>query len=343
MTAPRLSFAGDDAFAIGTDGEVRIRLDRGDIHVQGVEGDRVAVHALDGGAPSGIEMLAGPGRLDIGQRAGDTPSGPRGGLSLEIPATASIVIESKTADLLARELRGTQRYRTASGDIVLQGVSGAIVADAASGDIAVEAEAEADLSLRSISGDIGLTAATITALRATTTSGDLRVGGRFASEGPFRIETVSGDTDLAVVGDATIEVETVSGDVSTDRAIRGDDHGRPGRTRRFTVGTGRGPTVAVRSTSGDVTIEPGSEDADGTRRGRASRGTPAPAGAGVDADRADQPAADQTAAATPPAGDEPATADEPADLAILRALERGEIGVAEAGRRLTALEGHTHG
>ena len=60
-------------------------------------------------------------------------------------------------------------------------------------------------------------AGTLRALALTTTSGDVAVAGRLAGSGPFGIETVSGDVQLApAAGDVRVEMATMSGDISSE-------------------------------------------------------------------------------------------------------------------------------
>ncbi len=116
-------------------------------------------------------------------------------------AGRSVVIDSASGDIAADGLAGDQRYRTASGDVALRGCAARLAVDVVSGDIDVVAPAEIDLSARTVSGDLEVRAGSLPRLRASTTSGDMKVAGRFSGEGPFTMETVSGDALVAPVGD----------------------------------------------------------------------------------------------------------------------------------------------
>ena len=123
------------------------------------------------------------------------------------------------------------------------------------------AAAEIDLSARTVSGDVAVRAGTLRGLRASTTSGDLKIAGRFSSEGAFAAETVSGDGLVAPVGDVTIEMTTVTGDLNSD--VEGRTEG--GRGHRSVVIGSHGPVMTFRSLSGDLEDHP-------SRRDRADRG-----------------------------------------------------------------------
>jgi hypothetical protein len=112
------------------------------------------------------------------------------------------------------------------------------------------------------------------------------------------VETVSGDLDVGLVGNATFEIHGLSTDVSSEL-----DHRLEGQVdrRRLIIGTG-GPRLVFNSMSGDVNV----------RRPRRINARP-------------------TVEAVAPAV---SAAEQESQLEILRALERGEIDVAEATRRL---------
>ncbi len=128
-------------------------------------------------------------------------------------------------------------------------------------------------------------------LRANTVSGDVELEAELAADGDFRVETVSGDLVVGLIGNATFEVHGISTDVSSEL-----DHRLEGQVdrRRLIIGSG-GPRLVFNSMSGDLDVR------------RPRRIAPA-------------------VAAKAPA---PAT-----QLEILHALERGEIDVDEATRRL---------
>ena len=67
-------------------------------------------------------------------------------------------IETASGDLSVDGLVGDQRYRTASGAIVLRDVSGQIAVDAVSGDVSIAAVGECAIGARTVSGDLHLQA-----------------------------------------------------------------------------------------------------------------------------------------------------------------------------------------
>jgi hypothetical protein len=320
--------------AIGPDGLFSIRLRDGEARLRGVDGDAVRIRDVKGhdlGELFTTEL--GDGSASLRVTRGTDLFGRRGGapapdLEIDLPRRATVVIETASAEVEAEGLLGDQRYRTASGDLTLRGVSGRIAVEAVSGDVDVVAGGEADVSLRTVSGDVELRAATLRSLQATTTSGDLKVAGRLAGPGPFSIVTVSGDALLAPAGDVRIEMATLSGDLHSELAGRFE--GGAGR-RSLSIGSG-GQHVEFRSMSGDLTVvRPSPISTALAPRPVAEDAPPAPATAAVESPT-DAPDA------APIANGAIAAAYEEARLRILRSLERGEIDVAEAGRRLEVLD-----
>ena len=328
---------------IGPEGQLSIRIRSGEVRLRGADGDVVRVrevngHDLDdmfeieareGGFALRTRRGLDVGWLGFGPRdllAWMEPSG-RGGslyapeLMVDVPRRATVVIEASSGDVDADGLAGDQRYRTASGNVSVRGVSGRLGVEAVSGDVDVVATGTTELTVRTVSGDIEVRAATLASVQAASTSGDLRLAGRFAGHGPFSIETVSGDGLLAPAGDIQIQMTSVTGDLNSEFEGPTVTRGR----RSLAIGRS-GPIVTFRSMSGDLhVVRPVSSTA-------AAPEPAAPPATGPSAATGVPPTSDAV-------GSGPiAAAYDEARLAILRSLERGEIDVAEASRRLEALD-----
>ena len=323
---------------IGEEGLFSIRLRDGDARFRAVDGADLRVRDVNDHDLAGMfEVGLGDGSASLRAIRGADPVGRRGDghtpdLEIELPRRATVVIETSSAEIEVDGLHGDQRYRTSSGDMVLREVGGRIAIETVSGDVDVVATGQADVTLRTVSGDVELRAGTLRSLGATTTSGDLKIAGRLAGPGPFSVVTVSGDALLAPAGDVRIEMATLSGDLHSE--IGGRFDGGRGR-RSLAVGSG-GPLVEFRSMSGDLTVvRPTSVAAH-----EAARFEPARAADAVRDDAATVPAIVERDGlqAEPAVNGAIAVAYEEARLRILRSLERGEIDVAEAGRRLEALD-----
>lgn len=226
-------------------------------------------------------------------------------IQVDAPRLSDLRFEGVSADLTAIGFGGPQDYRTVSGDLVLDGTGGDVRIKGVSSDISLRAEAPlSSLEINTVSGDVSGVAPRIEQLRATTVSGDVELEGVLADGPQHRIETVSGDVSLGVTDNMTVEVRGLSSDADIRLPHRSE--GSRDR-RRYVIGEG-GAQLLFSSMSGDIEVRPP------RRTGHTPPTPPTPV--------------------TPPAPPRPPSIDDDDQLSVLRALERGEIDVEEATRRL---------
>jgi hypothetical protein len=323
---------------IGAGGVVSIAVGADDVRIQGVDGTEVRVVAPADGV--GIVTDAQPGRFDvrtlhhaghagaersgfvglkIGGRGFGFPFGFRasGTIELEVPRDARVEVSSTAGDVALRDIHGDAQVRTLSGDVSIKQAAGRLTVGVTSGDVTVTGAEPVSLDVHAVSGNVRARAPRFDRVAIETISGDAELAGTFGAGVDHRISTVSGDVEVAVIGGLAIEVKTISGDVRCDHPERREGDGRK---RRLVIGDGAA-RLAVRSMSGDVEV----------RAGRAAPGAALPA--------SDLPAAfGFPETPTPPAPPLPPTEivgeANATTLAVLEALARGEIDVAEAERRL---------
>ncbi len=268
-------------------------------------------------APGTLEV-AEPKQTDMGLGAIVRLLGGGGGrldahVVVELPPMTALAFNGVSAEVTATGLTGAQEYRTVSGDMVLSDAAGEIRIHSVSGDVSLRGVGPSILHANSVSGDIAAYAPSFARTRLVTVSGDIELEGELADGGEHRIETVSGDLSLGAVAGMTLEVRGLSTDVHVSLPHRSE--GSRDR-RRYVIGQG-GPLVAFSSMSGDVSVGP-------ARRFESRLSAPRPPA----------PTTPPTPT-TPPRPVAPRPAIGPEDqLAILRALEAGDIDVDEATRRL---------
>ncbi|HET8571051.1 MAG TPA: DUF4097 family beta strand repeat-containing protein [Candidatus Limnocylindria bacterium] len=302
---------------VGAGGRVSIRVTSSDTRVRAIDGDTARVRAtFEIGAPSETDadriyaevqmrVNAGDGFLEVEEprtltrSVGHTLGRLLGRghvdleLDVEVPHGCELQFEGVSADVQAEGLLGSQRYRTVSGDVLLREAGGSIRIDDTSGDLTIRATDALALHANAVSGDLSVVAPHLTAVRVNSVSGDVELEGAFEGAAEHRIDTVSGDASIGLIGGATFEVRGLSTDISSRLP-----HRLEGRSdqRRVIVGDGSA-RIRFGSMSGDLSIS----------------------------------APRRLSAAEPSEGDAPAASDE---MEILRAVERGEIDVEEAARRL---------
>jgi hypothetical protein len=318
--------------ALGHDGLFALRLRGGLLRLRAIDGEDATVRSTDGRPLDGLVIDAADRSLSISadpaddrllRRANRSPE-----LDIDLPVGTTIVVEVNSADIEATGFHGDQRYHSTSGNVDLRGVHGTLTVEAVSGDVDLITDGPAAITVRTVSGDLALRAGELSALRIVTTSGDLRIAGDVRGDGPFAIESVSGDVVIAPAGGLRLEAKTIAGDIRTDLDARRDE--APGS--RALIVAGGGPTLTFRSTSGDLRI---------VRAATMSAPVPSARPAVPEAPAMPLPPVASNAPAQPAStATHPGAPTLPATdpLAILQALERGEIDVAEADRRLTALD-----
>ena len=307
---------------IGEHGSVSLELSEGDIQIRGVPGGDAHVRAtfeIRASSDADADRLFEAIQLRVTRASGELRMAEPGsdptlgtmisrilGISghaevtveAEVPANARLKLTSVSADTEVTGTHGEQRYNAVSGDLQLRDVGGSVRLETVSGDATIRANRPLAAHAQAVSGDVSITAPMLRSLKANTVSGDVELEAELDARGDFRVDTVSGDLVVGLLGDATFEVHGISTDVSCEL-----DHRLEGQVdrRRLIIGRG-GPRLVFNSMSGDVDV----------RRPRrivvVEKGTaPAPA---------------------------PSVPDQATQLEVLRALERGEIDVDEATRRL---------
>jgi hypothetical protein len=333
---------------IGPRGRFVLHQSAGDVAIRGVEGDTVRVRSLDGRPLADLFSIeTGDASLELRQveKLGIGIFSRREGAELEIdvPHGANVSIDTQSADIAARDLSGQKAFRSASGEIALTRFAGPVDVESVSGEIQISGLAPVDVTAKSVSGEVDVRVPSVRRLSLGTTSGDIRLDAGMSGDGPFAIRTISGDVIVVGRGGFRVEAESITGDLTSDLPSR-----RESVVGRKVLLIGRpGPTLSFRSVSGDFHVaeprdaapevdaeaaarvevpaapeppEPPSPPAPPAAPGGATR--PTPAGAAVVA---------ATAAAA-------AIDAEAHRLTILRALERGDITVAEATDRLSRLD-----
>ena len=311
--------------AIGRDGRVALRVTSPEVELRAVDGEvaRVRIEfdirsASDADADAAFESLQfavhrGNGVLELtepkrGSHGLASIAGILGISStrvetqvvVEIPRRAALAYTGVSADVTAVGLRGAQEYRTVSGDLVLTDGGGTIAVNGVSSDISLRADEPISLRANTVSGDLSVFAPRLEESRIVTVSGDIELEGDLGRDLAHRVESVSGDLSLGVVGGLTLEVRGLSTDVAINLAHRSE--GSRDR-RRYVIGDGAS-SLLFSSMSGDVLVH--------TAR-RVAAPPPPP---------------------RPPAPPRPQPLSDGDRLEVLRALERGEIDVDEASRRL---------
>ena len=247
-----------------------------------------------------------------------------------------------------------------SGDVRAVRTSGDLALQSASGDLIIEG-GTGILDAQTASGDVRVTSAQIGGFHIQTANGDILLDGLLTGDGPFRAQTASGDVRLtlrrATAGGedpaATLAFQTVSGDANVTPPFR-----KTGR-RLWQAGAGdSGPRIDITTVSGDLAAglapaassfapaptptSPADDVPLAPPAPPASLIPPAPPAsppqpAPLTVSRPDSEL-DLAATNARSGGVQSMVQDDAVRLAVLEAVERGEIDVEEALRRLEAAD-----
>ena len=287
--------------------------------------------------------------------------GARGGadVSIDVPWGTRVRYETMNGSIEAVSLVGDQKYRTVSGDIRLWSLGGLIEAGTISGSISLDNGGDVRLRANTISGGIRVRARRFHGTTLSTTSGSIALVGELDPSGDHRAESISGSVDLTPLNGVTAELRAISGSITSHVPHRLE--GSRGFWRSV-VGDGKA-TFKANTTSGSLRIlaaQPGDHIvaaaapaapavpvAPAAPGAHAAPGSPTepPAAATVDssghAGFESSPAAEDTERRETEetwnpdeTGEAEQAGPDPEELAVLQALERGEIGVDEAAERL---------
>lgn len=197
-------------------------------------------------------------------------------LVIKVPEASSLDIDTVSADIEVKGVRGEQDLNAVSGDITTTFYGSELDAEAVSGDLEVAGDNQvANVSLQTVSGDIETedlagefrgesVSGDVTAVggpfervRAETVNGDIVLHGRLSDGGRMDVETINGEVDIDFDGDvsAEIDIETFNGSIRNcfgPESVRTSKYA-PGRELDFTEGSGSG-RVRINTLNGNVRL-----------------------------------------------------------------------------------------
>jgi hypothetical protein len=263
-------------------------------------------------------------------------------ITIEVPQaiTGRVEIHSASGDIRIEGVTTEIALNTMSGDVRAVRTSGDLRLQTASGDLVIEG-ATGHLTAQTASGDVNVTSSQTQSFHIQTANGDIRIDAALSGDGPFHARTVSGDVRLTLRRSttaggedpaATLSFHTVSGDAHVPQPFRKTDR------RSWQAGAGDGgPHIDVTTVNGDLTAEIAAVESAFAPASPMNDAPPAP----PPPPAPPAPPALVIAPAQPSPPNEPAQSiaqEETARLAVLEAVERGEIDVEEALRRLEATD-----
>lgn len=216
-----------------------VRQDGNSVHIDYVNAHNVSVdYEITVPADTTIRTHSGSGDLEI--------EGTHG----------SVDLQTGSGDVKLSNVSGEIHLQTGSGDVRGHQVAGAVRGGTGSGDVEIEEAGQGDIDLRTGSGNMTVRGVQ-GGFHGEAGSGDIMVEGTQTSS--WEIRSGSGNVNVRLPGNAAFDADlsTSSGTVYIEPPVEMTVQGRVEEARKHIQGKvrGGGPTLSVRTGSGDIHIE----------------------------------------------------------------------------------------
>jgi hypothetical protein len=225
--------------------------------------------------------------------------------TITAPAACDVEIRSIASSVIVEGLQGSFQLNQVSGSTALTDLEGTFAIDSVSGSVTGLRLHGTFAKLKTVSGDVQLGDSRVVNLFARTVSGDIMIESPLA-DGPYSLETVSGDARLIVPPETHCEVISRSFSGKTYIGLSSTYLKQSGNSRQIVVQDG-GPQVSFRSMSGSLSL--------------------------LTAEQIEHPAPHQPEIP-------PAPPDEPDRMEILERIGRGELSVDEGIHLINGVDSH---
>jgi|LNFM01.1.fsa_nt_gb hypothetical protein len=248
--AHRINQAGSGREAIvPTMGPVAIRLETSSADVRIEPGHPQRIRVTSDATDATPTLVRAPdGRHDVlfdGRRL------EHGRIEIELPEGSAVEVVTASGDVTIGALAGRIAVQTSSGDVDVRSATNATVTTA-SGEVTLRS-ITGTADVRTASGDVRVShVGAAAAVQLHSTSGSLSWQGRCAQGCQLSGHSVSGDVELAFLGEsgATVRYATTSGSLD-DRLDSVEVGTSEGLLRRF--GSGQG-SITIETTSGSLAL-----------------------------------------------------------------------------------------
>ncbi len=248
------------------DGTVAVRVADGPVRVVGW--GRAEVSAASGDPDDGVRVVRERGVTTVRARG-------RGDLVVRVPAGSRVVVKTRGGDIVVEGVDGALDLESTSGGFRVAGTPRMVTVEGLSGDVAVTGSTET-LRVRTVSGDVHVPRAR-GFVEASSISGDVQVTGRLRRatlrstsgravfsgsvprDGSLHLESTSGIVELRLPDGIAADFDFSSlggGQIESAMGPRPTrQEGSPGMsTLRFSSGSG-GAEITARTVSGVILLK----------------------------------------------------------------------------------------
>ena len=268
----------DETRPAQADGDVRISNLAGSVEVQGWARNEVHVSGELAESVERLEFSSDANGVQIRALLRDDRHEDIDGtrLIVQVPVASRVSVDTASAEIVVKEVAGTQRLQSISGDIQLTSKAADISIETISGTVILQGSGEGahvevssisgdirisgirgDLSAASVSGDMEILDSVLARGEFSNTSGDTTFANAVQNAGHYEFSSVSGDIDLRfpALPDAVFDISTFSGEIDNAFGPEPEKASEysPGLELHFTQGKG-GAQVTLNSLSGEVSL-----------------------------------------------------------------------------------------
>jgi DUF4097 and DUF4098 domain-containing protein YvlB len=259
-------------------GTVEINNTAGVIQCEGWDKPEVQISGELGGSSERLDVQQQGSTITIRvlAQSGMQLSRSESELHVKIPAGNSLRISAVSADVDVAGINGDQRLQSVSGDMRTEAAGADVTLKSISGNLHVRGkkgplrlalstvsgnatvrDLGGELELDTVSGDVDIDMSSLTRARLKTISGDIAMTARLVPEARIDATSVSGDLRLRWPGaEATaIVMGSFSGDISScfgGIPVQRPKYG-PGSNWRYTPPNAKGD-IHIKSMSGEITL-----------------------------------------------------------------------------------------
>lgn len=285
LLAPALALADtaiDETRPLSPGAEVHVENMKGEILVSAWDREEIHVGGTLGKDVEGLDIDGQGSRISISVRYPESGGwfgwGNSGGqpsrLEIRVPRQVELELEGVSADIRVRDTEGrTLDVETVSGNVEVDAAAGeaslatvsgdlsarlrgeSLDVETVSGDLEVRGDGVARIEAESVSGDVDIETRRLDQLEGSTVSGDFDLAAEVGARSRIRIEALSGDIALRLLGEpsARLRASSFSGSIrSPVGSVEKSEYG-PGSSLDTRMGDGAAD-IELETFSGSITI-----------------------------------------------------------------------------------------
>lgn len=221
-------------FTLSTDSNLALSNRFGNISVKPSTGRQVVIIAIIHGTQDQVQVDShqhqNNKRVEVEthilQPGANTP---RVDYEVQMPADASLTVECSSGEVRVEGIKGAVNIETETAPVTIRNISNGqnVRVQTVSGFVNLNGLKFTNVEVTSIGGDVELYSVNGNNVDVNTTSGKIRYTGNFLGGGQYKFRNHTGDMDILIPANASVEVNakshkgTVDNDFPADPAFRG--------------------------------------------------------------------------------------------------------------------------